>query len=174
MIVLIMRWNYWPLFSLKEFLKHSVALVKAFMEWTFSYRDRKISEFLVREPWQRGYVSVLPGASTNMTTPCVWHSIRHSTRNCWRVEVNLLFTTLKTTPALLWKVPFLSENFDTKMSIGIIILKLWIQTPKFSVLKEQLWTLSTCFEFTLHVLQLDMFQLLEQDMLAYLLLPTHP
>ena len=51
-----------------------------------------------------------------MTTPLLWHNITHSTRN-WRVEVNLLFTTLKTTPALLWKLRVLSENFDMKMSI---------------------------------------------------------
>ena len=59
----------------------------------------------------------LLGASTIMTTPHMWYSITHSTRNCWRVEVNLLFTMLKTTPALLWKVCFLSENFNMKMSI---------------------------------------------------------
>ena len=91
---------------------------------TFSYRDRKISEYSVREPWRRGYylyASALLGASTTLTTPRVWHSITHSTRNCWRVDVILLFTTLKTTPALLWnyagEVRFLLENFDMKMSI---------------------------------------------------------
>ena len=70
---------------------------------------------------EKGYASALPGASTTMTTPRVWHSITHSTRNCWRVEVILLCTTLKTTPALLWnyasKVHFLTETFDMKMSI---------------------------------------------------------
>ena len=48
-----------------------------------------------------------------MTAPRVGHNITHSTRNCLRVEVILLFTTLKTTPALLWnfasKVPFLTS-----------------------------------------------------------------
>ena len=63
------------------------------------------------------YVSALLGASTTMTTPRMWHSITHGTQNFWRVEVNLLFTTLKTTAALSWKVRFLSENFDMKMSI---------------------------------------------------------
>ena len=67
------------------------------------------------------YASALLGASTTMTTPRVWHSITHSTRNCWGLVVILLFTTLKTTPVLLWnharKVRFLVENFDLKMSV---------------------------------------------------------
>ena len=53
--------------------------------------------------WWRGYqlyASVLLGASTTMTTPRVWHSIMHNTRNCLRLEV-VLFTTLKTTPVLV-------------------------------------------------------------------------
>ena len=94
----------------------------------FFYQKTSIWKCLysVREPWRRGYhlyASALLGASTTMTTttPRVWHCITHSTRNCWRVEVILLFTALKTTPALLWnyasKVRFLSENFDMKMSI---------------------------------------------------------
>ena len=63
--------------------------------------------------------AVLLGAFTTMTTPRMWHSIfMHSTRNCWCVEILLLFTMLKTTPALWWndvsKVCFLSENFDMK------------------------------------------------------------
>ena len=44
------------------------------------------------------YTSALLGASTTMTRPRVWHSITHSTRNCWCVEVILLLTMLKQLP----------------------------------------------------------------------------
>ena len=97
-------------------------------QFVFFYQNTSVWKclYLVREPWRRGYhlyTSASLGAPTTMTTttPRVWHSITHSTRNCWRIEVILLFTELKTTPARLWnyasKVRFLSENFDTKMSI---------------------------------------------------------
>ena len=122
--------------ELRLFKKTGTGWLKLPKYWVVSFTDTSKHSIYVEtwslcmcvRHWWRGYylyASVLLGASTTMTTPCVWHSITHNTWNCWYVEILLLFTMLKTTPVHMNYGSQWNSDFALPVPASLVSGKWW-------------------------------------------------